>query len=94
MTGPFCVRLIRGDGRSAAQLTIAAVAVRSEARTRDCAATKGELRIRGRRNRRAQECEQCDPDSDGRLPVLVIDGKAFTWEQVGRMLKLSKISSS
>jgi hypothetical protein len=26
-----------------------------------------------------------DPDSDVRLP-LVIDGKAFTWEQVGHML--------
>jgi hypothetical protein len=27
-----------------------------------------------------------DPDSDGRLPLVVIDGKAFTWEQVGHML--------
>ena len=27
-----------------------------------------------------------DPESDGRLPLLVIDGKAFTWEQVGHML--------
>ena len=27
-----------------------------------------------------------DPESDGRLPLLVTDGKAFTWEQVGRML--------
>lgn len=27
-----------------------------------------------------------DPDTDGRLPLIVTDGKAFTWEQVGRML--------
>ena len=27
-----------------------------------------------------------DPESDGRLPLVVIDGKAFTWEQVGHML--------
>lgn len=27
-----------------------------------------------------------DPDSEGRLPLIVIDGKAFTWEQVGHML--------
>lgn len=27
-----------------------------------------------------------DPDSDVRLPLVVIDGKAFTWEQVGHML--------
>jgi hypothetical protein len=27
-----------------------------------------------------------DPDSDVRLPRVVIDGKAFTWEQVGHML--------
>ena len=27
-----------------------------------------------------------DPDSDARLPLVVIDGKAFTWEQVGHML--------
>ena len=27
-----------------------------------------------------------DPGSDGRLPLVVIDGKAFTWEQVGHML--------
>ena len=27
-----------------------------------------------------------DPDSDTRLPLVVIDGKAFTWEQVGHML--------
>jgi hypothetical protein len=29
---------------------------------------------------------ECDPDSDVRLPLVVIDGKAFTWEQVGHML--------
>lgn len=29
---------------------------------------------------------ELDPDSDGRLPLVVIDGKAFTWDQVGRML--------
>lgn len=27
-----------------------------------------------------------DPDSDVRLPLVIIDGKAFTWEQVGHML--------
>jgi hypothetical protein len=27
-----------------------------------------------------------DPDSDGRLPLVVIDGKTFTWEQLGHML--------
>jgi hypothetical protein len=27
-----------------------------------------------------------DPDTDGAVPLLVIDGKPFTWEQVGRML--------
>jgi hypothetical protein len=27
-----------------------------------------------------------DPNSDVRLPLIVIDGKAFTWEQVGHML--------
>ena len=27
-----------------------------------------------------------DPDSDVRLPLVVIDGKAFTWAQVGHML--------
>ena len=27
-----------------------------------------------------------DPDSDVRLPLVVIDGKAFTWEHVGHML--------
>jgi hypothetical protein len=27
-----------------------------------------------------------DPDSDTRLPMIVIDGKPFTWEQVGHML--------
>jgi len=27
-----------------------------------------------------------DPDSDVRLPLVVIDGKALTWEQVGHML--------
>jgi hypothetical protein len=27
-----------------------------------------------------------DPDSEGRLPLIVIDGKPFTWEQVGHML--------
>ena len=29
---------------------------------------------------------ESDPDSDVRLPLVVIDGKAFTWEQVGHML--------
>jgi len=27
-----------------------------------------------------------DPNSDARLPLVVIDGKPFTWEQVGHML--------
>jgi hypothetical protein len=27
-----------------------------------------------------------DPSSDARLPLVVIDGKPFTWEQVGHML--------
>ena len=27
-----------------------------------------------------------DPDSNVRLPLIVIDGKPFTWEQVGHML--------
>jgi hypothetical protein len=27
-----------------------------------------------------------DPESDARLPLVVIDGKPFTWEQVGHML--------
>lgn len=27
-----------------------------------------------------------DPESDARLPLVVIDGKGFTWEQVGHML--------
>jgi len=27
-----------------------------------------------------------DPDSDTRMPMIVIDGKPFTWEQVGHML--------
>ena len=27
-----------------------------------------------------------DAKSDGRLPLVVIDGQAFTWEQVGHML--------
>lgn len=27
-----------------------------------------------------------DPESDARLPLVVIDGKAFSWEQVGRLL--------
>jgi len=29
---------------------------------------------------------ESDPDSDARLPMVVIDGKPFTWEQVGHML--------
>ena len=29
---------------------------------------------------------ESDPDSDVRLPLVVIDGKAFTWEQVGHLL--------
>ena len=27
-----------------------------------------------------------DPDTDGRVPLLVVDGRPFTWEEVGRML--------
>ena len=27
-----------------------------------------------------------DPQSNGRVPLVVIDGKAFSWEEVGRML--------
>jgi len=27
-----------------------------------------------------------DSDSDGRVPLLVVDGRPFTWEEVGRML--------
>ena len=27
-----------------------------------------------------------DPESDGRVPLVVIDGQAFSWEEVGRML--------
>lgn len=27
-----------------------------------------------------------DPDNEGAVPLLIVDGKAFTWEQVGRML--------
>jgi len=27
-----------------------------------------------------------DSNNDGRVPIVVIDGKAFTWEQVGHML--------
>jgi hypothetical protein len=27
-----------------------------------------------------------DPESEARLPVVVIDGKAFSWEEVGHML--------
>jgi hypothetical protein len=27
-----------------------------------------------------------DPETNGELPLIVIDGKPFTWEQVGRML--------
>jgi len=27
-----------------------------------------------------------DPETNGELPVVVIDGKPFTWDQVGRML--------
>ena len=27
-----------------------------------------------------------DPNSDVRLPLIIIDGKPFTWEQVGHML--------
>ena len=27
-----------------------------------------------------------DPETNGWLPLIVIDGKPFTWEQVGRML--------
>ena len=27
-----------------------------------------------------------DSDTNGALPLIVIDGKPFTWEQVGRML--------
>jgi hypothetical protein len=27
-----------------------------------------------------------DPDCDGEVPLLVIDGRAFTWDEVGRML--------
>lgn len=27
-----------------------------------------------------------DPESDARLPLVVIDGKAFSWKEVGRML--------
>ena len=27
-----------------------------------------------------------DPNTDGGVPLLVVDGKAFTWDQVGRML--------
>ena len=26
------------------------------------------------------------PDADGAVPLLIIDGKSFKWEQVGRML--------
>ena len=29
---------------------------------------------------------ECDPESDARLPLVVIDGKAFSWEQVGHLL--------
>lgn len=27
-----------------------------------------------------------DPTSEGRVPLLVVDGRSFTWEEVGRML--------
>jgi hypothetical protein len=27
-----------------------------------------------------------DPDTDGALPLLIVDGQTFTWNQVGRML--------
>ncbi len=27
-----------------------------------------------------------DTDTDDAAPLLIVDGKAFTWEQVGRML--------
>jgi hypothetical protein len=27
-----------------------------------------------------------DPDTDGAVPLIVIDGKPFSWDQVGRML--------
>jgi hypothetical protein len=27
-----------------------------------------------------------DPESEARLPLVVIDGKAFSWEEVGHML--------
>lgn len=35
-----------------------------------------------------------DQESDGRVPLIVIDGKAFTWEQVGRMLMTFEASPS
>ncbi len=28
-----------------------------------------------------------DPNEDGRLPLLVIDGKEISWEEVGRIVK-------
>jgi hypothetical protein len=27
-----------------------------------------------------------DPETDGGLPLLIVDGRAFTWDQIGRML--------
>ena len=27
-----------------------------------------------------------DPASDGRLPLIIIDGKAFSWDRLGHML--------
>jgi hypothetical protein len=28
-----------------------------------------------------------DPDTDGALPLLIVDGRTFTWDQIGRMLR-------
>ena len=29
---------------------------------------------------------ECDLDHDGRVPLLIIDGREITWDELGRML--------
>ena len=41
---------------------------------------------RSRRISALSAASNADPETNGRVPLIVIDGKPFTWEQVGRML--------
>ena len=29
---------------------------------------------------------ECDPETEGALPLLIVDGRTFTWNQIGRMM--------